>query len=110
MIGPGQKTRTRWRTQRGGVYVVVTQPISCESIEIGRGDRAAGATYVPVAGVIEYEEGHVWRPFPRSHRSWPCGFRDVKGAADHTGKGLAGFVFLQRCLCIRWAGSPGDDR
>src|SRR5215475_15711765 len=98
MIAPGQEARARGRAQRGGVHVVVAQPVGGQRIQMGCVDRTAVAAELTEASVVEDDEQDVWRTPPRPPGRRPCGLGHIKRPADHAGKRLAGFVFLERHL------------
>ncbi|MNV34612.1 hypothetical protein D3C71_1260390 [compost metagenome] len=96
VVAPGQDARPRGRAQRGGVHVVVQQPIGGQRIDMRRTDRTAIAPQVAVAGVIEHDEQHVGRAGRCTHRFGPGGRGFIGGATDHPRESGAGLVFLER--------------
>ena len=63
VIAPGQDARTRRRTKRRGVHIVVAQAVGGQAIQVRRGDGAAVAAQLPEAGVVQDDEQHVRRAF-----------------------------------------------
>jgi len=68
---------------------------SGQRIQVGGVDRTAVTTELAEASVIEDDEQHVRCTIPRPRGRRPCRLGHVKGPADHAGKGLARFVFLE---------------
>ncbi len=71
MVAPGENAGARGRAERGGVHVVVAQPVRRERVNVGRLNRAAVAAELSESCVIEDDEEHVRRALPRPQRLWP---------------------------------------
>ena len=96
VIAAVEHAGARRRTERRGVHVVEAQAVGRQGIEVGGGDRAAVATELPEARVIEHQEQHIGGPLlgPVGHR--PGGGRYIGGAADYAGERGTGLVFVER--------------
>ena len=95
VVAPGQHARARRRAQRRGVHVGVAQPVLRQPVEVGRVDRRAVATELPVAGVVEHDEEHVRRAGCRPHRRGPGRLRLADRAAHPAGERGARFVLFE---------------
>ena len=96
VVAPGQDAGAARRAERRGVHVGEAQPIRRQAIEVGRPDRRAVATEMPVPGVVEDDEDDVRHARPRADRLWPGRLRLTDRAADDAWKGRASRVFLDR--------------
>ena len=95
VVAAGEDAGAAGRAQRRGVHVVVAQARCGQGIEVRRLDRAAVATEMPEAGVVEDDHQHVRRTRHRTGRLRPGGRRLVRRPTDLAGEGRARFVLVQ---------------
>ena len=96
VIAAGDDARPRRRAQRRGVHVRVQQPAGGQRVQVRRGDRAAVTAQLPVPDVIQHDEQHVRRPCRRPQRPRPRRAGLIGRPADHTRKGAARLILLNR--------------
>ena len=84
VVAAGDDARSARRAQRGGVHVVVAQPVGGDRVEVRRLDRAAEAAQLPEPGVVEHDEQHVGCALRRPLRHEPGRARLVGRAPGDT--------------------------
>ena len=95
VVAPGQHAGARRRAERRRVHVGVPQTVLRQPVQIGRVDRCAVATELPVTGVVQHDVDHVRSTRFGPQRGGPGRFGLADRASHPPREGAAWLVLGQ---------------